>query len=125
MNVLVVDDDQASRKLAEITLRDAGFSVTAARDCAEALALIRHSKPEAILLDMEFPTGLGTALMDDLRALGLADEITVIAMSAYAEEFRDKAIESGCCDLIPKPVNIRDLARRLLDAVAKRKTKQE
>jgi two-component system OmpR family response regulator len=113
--VLVVDDDATSRELLAEFLRDAGYDVVSASDCAEAVVAAAGPRTvDLAVLDMNLPDGDGLellaslrALRPDLRALILSgvDEGEVRAMAAQ----RGLAID-GC---ITKPFSLALIAGRL------------
>jgi two-component system KDP operon response regulator KdpE len=65
--VLVVEDDQSIRRMLRFSLRDAGFDIIEAVTGAEALRLLKNDAPEAIVLDLGLPDGLGGAVLEWLR----------------------------------------------------------
>src|SRR4051812_17745709 len=53
--VLIVDDDAVVLKAASMKLKSEGYGVITAVDGASAMAAVRQSSPDVILLDIEFP----------------------------------------------------------------------
>ena len=66
-NILIVDDDNYLRSLYGEVFREAGFSVSEARDGAEGLDLARSQKPELIFTGIMMPNLNGFELMGKLR----------------------------------------------------------
>jgi two-component system, chemotaxis family, chemotaxis protein CheY len=66
--VLAVDDSPSMRDLVALTLREAGFDVTQAKDGAEALQMARGDKFDLVLADLNMPIMNGIELIRALRA---------------------------------------------------------
>src|SRR5207249_558195 len=66
--VLVVDDEEAVRRLVFETLGDEGFELREAVDGDEALAAIDARRPDAVVLDLIMPRVDGFAVLDRLQA---------------------------------------------------------
>lgn len=66
-SVLVIEDDQSVRRMLRFSLRDAGFDITEVPKGGEALQRLNKQIPEAIILDLGLPDGLGGAVLDWLR----------------------------------------------------------
>ena len=56
--ILVVDDDSSTRRALRVTLTGMGFTVAEAARGEEALSLVRVSRFDAVLLDVDMP-GMG------------------------------------------------------------------
>jgi CheY-like chemotaxis protein len=65
--VLVVDDDEATRRAERAVLHDNGFRVVEARDGAEALWFIQHDPPAVVILDVQMPGVDGPSFARELR----------------------------------------------------------
>jgi CheY-like chemotaxis protein len=66
--IMVIDDDENSCRLAEITLRRAGYDVTVRTHALGSSAEIKSFKPDLILLDLMMPGLSGEALADVIAA---------------------------------------------------------
>ena len=65
--VLVVDDDEATRRAERDVLHDNGFRVVEARDGAEALWVMQHDPPAVVILDVQMPGVDGPSFARELR----------------------------------------------------------
>jgi PAS domain S-box-containing protein len=83
--ILVVDDEDAVRRVASRALRDGGYDVVVARDGQECLALYEEhgARVRAVLLDLTMPVLDGDATLRALRER--APRLPVVIMSGYAE----------------------------------------
>ena len=81
--VLVVDDDDDIRALAQMALEvTAGWSVLAATGGAEAIELAKAHHPDAVLLDMMMPGMDGLSTFDALQSDETTRDIPVILFTA-------------------------------------------
>jgi CheY-like chemotaxis protein len=104
--LLVVDDDDTRESLAEL-LRDEGYSVTTARDGAQALDVLAGETPDLVLLDIVMPRTTGLELLGSLRQRFSPVDLPVIMMSAK-DQSTDvvAALGEGANDYITKPLDL-------------------
>jgi len=104
-NVLVVDDDAISNRLAVSALRRANLTATSSEDPVRALAMLQEIKYDLILLDISMPDMDGFTLCEKLRALPGYEKTPVIFVTGQDDfESRTHSIRSGGDDLISKPI---------------------
>lgn len=119
--LLLVEDNELNREIAQELLEESGFVVDTAVDGAVAVTMMKNSSAgyySLVLMDVQMPVMNGYEASKQIRALdnpGLAS-VPIVAMTANAfDEDRKLAIESGMNDHIAKPINI----GRLLEVIAK------
>lgn len=83
--VLVVDDDEQFRYLAEQVLESAGFRVLDAGNIRQCLAVLRSCKIDAVLLDVVMPDRDGIEALPQLKAASPRTKIVTVSGS-YASE---------------------------------------
>ena len=109
-SILVVDDnvDAASTLGALLTLQ--GASVAVAHDGAQALAVVRQHRPEAVVMDIGMPVMNGYEAARAIRAAMPDDAPTLIALTGWGQ-YADKkrALEAGFDFHFVKPLDIDDL----------------
>ncbi len=88
--VLVVDDDEAIRRVAEAVLAHGGYEVRTAADGFEGLALMRKALPDLIIADLKMPNMSGFEFLSVVRRR--FPDIPVIAISG---EFVGKPTPEG------------------------------
>jgi CheY-like chemotaxis protein len=112
--LLVVDDLAENRALLVELLGPLGFELAQAGGGAEAVAKAVEFQPQAVLLDLIMPEMDGYALARRLRqSLALQNPVIIaVSASAFGED-RQKALEAGCDDFLPKPIDIRLLLEKL------------
>lgn len=119
--VLVVDDNEANKKLARVTLECAGFTVDTATDAVEAERAIAARRPDLILMDVQLPGVDGLTLTRRLKADPATRGILVVALTAYAMKGDDrKAREAGCDGYVTKPIDTRALPGVVAGLLARR-----
>ena len=112
--ILLVEDLDLNREIAEYILTEGGFEVDSAPDGSDAVEMVRNS-PEnyysAILMDVQMPTMNGYEATQAIRNLDREDikTIPIIAMTANAlEEDKAEALKCGMNDHIAKPIDIKN-----------------
>jgi two-component system cell cycle response regulator len=114
--VLVVDDDDLTRRVMEHAVRDLGYACSSARDGTEALSCIAHDNFDVVLSDWKMPRLDGLGLCRALRAQE-RDYTYFVFVTGQAEK-RDvlEGMQAGADDYLVKPIDIDALEVRLLAA---------
>ncbi|KAK4185235.1 hypothetical protein QBC35DRAFT_517028 [Podospora australis] len=112
---LLVEDNVINQKVMLGMLRSLGFkNVALASNGSEAVNMVR-SKPAAydvVLMDINMPVMDGNEASRAIRKAGI--RVPIIAMTAYAlKGDRERCLEQGMNDYIPKPVDKKLLIRTL------------
>jgi len=111
--VLVVDDDEDLRALAQLQLGH-GYDVLQAENGESCIELAREHGPDVILLDMMMPGMSGSEVLTALSENDDTTDIPVIFLSALTGlEDRVQGLESGAVDYINKPVQPKELLARV------------
>jgi len=123
--VLVVDDEPDLVELVRYNLTEAGFRVSEARTGAEALAAVRRSVPDLLILDLMLPDLSGTEVCRRLRNEAELADLPIIMLTAKSEEIdRVVGFELGADDYVTKPFSPRELILRVR-AVLRRRVQGE
>ena len=101
--VLVIDDDQATRDLLARFLTREGFHVATAPDGKAGLEHARTQRPRAILLDVTMPRMDGWAVLRTLRSDPDLGDVPVIMVTVLDEQ--NLAFSLGATDYLQKPVD--------------------
>lgn len=102
--VLLVEDDPANRGLASRILSNCGYPHEVAVDGEDALEKVAERRPDLILMDLSMPGMDGWEATRRLRAEPGNESVRVIALTAHAMRGdREKALASGCDDVLTKP----------------------
>ncbi|MEM8697080.1 MAG: response regulator [Pseudomonadota bacterium] len=107
-SVLVVEDEDMVRAVAERALTRQGYSVVTAEDGEDALEIIAERQDfDLILSDVVMPGMDGPTMARELR--GTLPDIPILFMSGYAEEQLRKSIDIEQVHFLPKPFSVQQL----------------
>lgn len=110
--VLIVDDEEDARDLIKTVLVGCGAEVSVAGSSPEAIAAIKHKRPDVLVCDIGMPGEDGYALIERVRALGdkRGGKTPAVALTAYArEEDRRRALAAGFQVHLSKPIQPSEL----------------
>jgi CheY-like chemotaxis protein len=119
--ILIVDDEENIRNVAEATLAKFGYRTLIAVDGAHALAVYsEHSKDiAAVLTDMAMPNMDGAALIRALKKIN--PDISVVAMSGLTSDDTEAELKSLKVNaFLSKPFSAETLLKTLREAIAER-----
>jgi len=108
--IMIVDDNRdAAEMLAEI-LNTAGFSTIALLDAESAMDQLSKFQPDFILIDIGLPAVDGYELARQIKAVEEFKDVRLIAITGYGQESdRQRSFDTGFCEHLVKPVDIRQL----------------
>lgn len=116
---LVVDDDPRIRMLVRVNLEARGYDVQEAATGNEAIALMEHTIPSLVILDLVMPGMSGDEVCTWIRE---RSDVPVIVLSAYNEEdLKVRALDAGADDYVIKPFAQEEFMARIR-AVMRRAT---
>jgi putative two-component system response regulator len=117
---LVVDDEESVRNTLQRFLTTIGHHALTADSGAAALAQIDRHKITSVLLDIRLPDASGLDLVTSIIA---RERYAAILMLTAVNDGEAAALcmQRGAMDYLVKPVNLLDLERAILRAIAKRK----
>jgi len=121
VKVLLIDDEDDIRKVAELSLRAVGkFETCVASGGREGMEIARAEGPDLILMDMMMPDLDGLGTLAELRRDPALAGIPVIFMTAKVQASEiEHYLSAGAIGVIKKPFDPMSLAgevRRLLEA---------
>ena len=112
--ILLVEDHEEIWDFLSRRLQRRGHEVVLAHDGEEGVNKARASRPDVILLDMNLPVMDGWTAARALKGDPGTAGIPVIALTAYAMSGdREKAVQAGCDDYHPKPVDFPRLLAKI------------
>lgn len=102
--VLVIDDQEVTRKFVKIQLDKAGYEVKEAADGEQAMILLKKIRFDVLICDIMMPKKNGWEVLKEVRSNPETREIPVIILTGKNEE-RDmfKGYELGATYYITKP----------------------
>jgi two-component system cell cycle response regulator len=112
--VLVVDDNEANRKLLQDKLKNEYFHVITAVDGEDAIEKARAEEPDVILMDVMMPKLDGVEACRQLKLDPRTEHIPIVLVTALNErEDRLRGLGAGADDFLNKPVNDLHLLSRV------------
>jgi putative nucleotidyltransferase with HDIG domain len=118
--LLVVDDDEAVRRVVAEILKDEGYEPSTAAHAEEALQLMRLHPFPLVITDIKMPDRDGLWFLKVLR--GEFPECAVIMMTGYGQvETAVEALKFGASDYLTKPIRVNHLAASVLRALDRRR----
>jgi len=118
--ILIVDDDRVIQKAFSIKLKASNYEVLTASEGSEAVNVARTKKPDAILLDINFPSDFGSVswdgfrIMEWLKRIDEAAKIPIfIVSSGSPDKYVARARELGAVGFFRKPIVIEELIAAL------------
>ncbi|HEY4012750.1 MAG TPA: response regulator [Polyangiaceae bacterium] len=122
--LFLVDADPFTLCVLDVSLRSAGYDVTTAADGAEAWLKLEAAPPHLVVADTRLPKLDGFALVRKLKDRPELARIPVIFLATQESVAdRERALELGVEDYLPKPAYLRELIARI-DLLIARTTRQ-
>ena len=122
--ILVVDDEESTREVVTLMLRNIGFEVHSVGSGNDALDELRRKSYTFLLTDI---------MMDGMDGLELIrqsrndhPDVCAIAMTGYLMEYKYvDVVNAGATDFINKPFNIEELEAKIKRAIIERNTREK
>jgi len=113
--ILVVDDLTVNQKVAVKMLENLGYAADRARDGREAIAALRQTPYDVVLMDIQMPEMDGYEATRTIRAMpSTLPQPWIIAMTAHSQvEDRQHCLQVGMNDYLSKPILPKDLTAAL------------
>ena len=114
-HILIIDDDDDIRDVAQLALETVGgWQVSVASSGPEGLAQMQTMLPDAVLLDVMMPDMDGMAVFEHMQAEPKTQAIPVILMTAKTQATdQDRFLRLGVTAVITKPFKAMRLAEQI------------
>jgi DNA-binding response OmpR family regulator len=113
-NLLLVDADQRSLQVLEVSLRKSGYSVTTAETAQQALDMLAAEKPDLVLCDTRLPHMDGFAFIEAVRQKPELAEVPLIVLSSdMSVASKVRGLKLGVEDYLTKPIYIKEVLARV------------
>jgi len=120
---LVIEDDDDIRRLLEVVLAQAGYTVTAAGTGTDGLEALTAQTPDLLLVDVGLPDLEG---YDVVRTARASVEGHIVMLSARSEQAdAQRGLDAGADAYLTKPFRPRQLREQLSEIVARPVTRAE
>ncbi len=124
ISVLLVEDNPINQMVATEILESADISVEKSISGLEAIEKLKKKKYDAVLMDIQMPDMDGIEATKVIREELKIDDLPIIAMTAHAMYGdRERCIEAGMNDYVPKPIDRNELftaLRKNIDTLGKK-----
>ncbi|MCP2727517.1 MASE1 domain-containing protein [Limnofasciculus baicalensis] len=112
--ILIVDDRWENRSVVVNLLEPFGFEMFEASNGEEGLDKAVEVQPDLIITDLVMPVMDGFAMTQELRqSADLQDAIIIASSASVFDWHRHHALDAGCHDFLPKPIQAEELLRQL------------
>ena len=110
--VLAIEDNLSNMILISRVVEAEGYDLLRAEDGNQALQMLQEELPDLILLDINIPGIHGLDLARQLKADDRLAKIPLVATTANVLlGDRERCLEAGCDDYLPKPLDIREVRK--------------
>lgn len=115
--ILIIEDDEATREMLATALKMTGFRVRTAPDGLAGLQLLEAYAPDVVVLDLNLPIASGFDVLAELRAVVKTRLTPVIAISGMDEYLKAARANGEFVATIPKPFEPEAIVRAVERAV--------
>ncbi len=116
--ILVAEDNEINQMVIEHTLVDTGYDFVIVDNGKLAVQQFQSIKPDLILMDISMPEMNGMEATAAIRELeqGTGEHVMIVALTAHAlNGDRERCLEAGMDDYMPKPISPNALTQRLAE----------
>ncbi|MFH1624370.1 MAG: ATPase, T2SS/T4P/T4SS family [Pseudomonadota bacterium] len=117
-SILVADDDEDTRNLTELILKNQGYEVTPTKDGVDALLYLGQKPFDLILSDVNMPNLDGFKLLEMINQKGIRAPV-IFLTSRTSPEDEMRGLELGALDYVKKPIQKEVLLLRVRSALAR------
>jgi two-component system KDP operon response regulator KdpE len=110
-SILLVEDDDATRRSVARNLAAHGYRVVEAADAAAARRAWADGRPDLVLLDLGLPDADGTAILRRVRREATTPVLVLTARDAERQKI--EALDAGADDYVTKPFAMGELHARI------------
>jgi two-component system, cell cycle response regulator DivK len=112
--ILIVEDDEKSRRLMSDVLVHQGYRVAEVGNAEDGIALMKRLHPKLVLMDIHLPGMSGLDAMHAIRrdASIAATKIMAITASVMGND-RNKIRDAGFDAFEPKPIHLREFLQKV------------
>ena len=119
--ILYVEDNPDNRLLVRRILLSEDYGLLEAQSAAQALDVLKDSRPDLILMDINMPDMDGYTLTTKIKGMPGFERVPIIALTANVMRGdKEKTLEAGCDGYIQKPLDIDQLIREVERFLARR-----
>ncbi len=121
--ICIVEDSPPIRRLMEVLLTKAGFSVVSFSGVGEAQAWLEEHRPLAVVCDLMLPDGDGLDILRTVRIQPWGEHVPVVAVTGLAhEKDQEYYLQQGFDAYIIKPLSTLTFAAQIKEILARKAT---
>src|SRR5512147_521754 len=112
--ILYIEDNPDNRLLVKRILLAEDYALLEAGNAFEALEILKSTRPDLILMDINMPDMDGYSLTVRIKATPGFERVPILALTANVMRGdKEKTLEAGCDGYIQKPLDIDQLIREV------------
>jgi CheY-like chemotaxis protein len=123
-SIIIADDYEDNRELLRLILEMSGHRVREARDGRECVQMAQLEPPDLFLIDLSMPVLDGWGALRELRADERTSRIPCVAVTAFSETDRERALNQGFDAYLTKPFRGKELVATIEQLLADRQRKE-
>jgi DNA-binding response OmpR family regulator len=121
--ILVIEDDPATSRLVDYSLRHEGYQVITAANGLEGIRKAHNEAPDLVILDVMLPGMDGFEICHQLRSEPDTARLPILMLSAKAQEIdKNTGLKVGADDYLAKPAAPADIVDRVQKLLAKKRS---
>jgi two-component system cell cycle response regulator DivK len=119
--ILYVEDNPDNRTLVRRILLSEDYSLIEATNAYDAIEILRGTRPDLILMDINMPDMDGYTLTTKIKSMSGFERVPILALTANVMRGdKEKTLEAGCDGYIQKPLDIDQLVREVERFISRR-----
>ena len=119
--ILYVEDNPDNRTLVRRILLSEDYSLIEATDAYNAIEILKGTRPDLILMDINMPDMDGYTLTAKIKSMPGFERVPILALTANVMRGdKEKTLEAGCDGYIQKPLDIDQLVREVERFISRR-----
>jgi two-component system, cell cycle response regulator DivK len=119
--ILYVEDNPDNRTLVRRILLSEDYSLIEATNALDAFEVLRSTRPDLILMDINMPDMDGYTLTSKIKSMPGFERVPILALTANVMRGdKEKTLEAGCDGYIQKPLDIDQLIREVERFISRR-----
>ena len=107
--ILIAEDNPDVLEMMGVMVGIYGYQVIGAENGRVAVEKTKHYHPDLILMDLMMPEMDGLAATRLIRDVAEFQDLPIVAVTAYDKTYHDRALDAGCNEVLPKPVDFNAL----------------
>lgn len=114
ITILYVEDNADNRTLVRRIIVSQNYSLLEAASAAQALDILKNTRPDLILMDINLPEMDGYTLTAKIKSMPGFERVPILALTANVMRGdKEKTLEAGCDGYIQKPLDVDQLIREV------------